>query len=100
MIYVRAVRELLESDVEVRGLAHITGEGLLNLLRLEAEVGYLIDRPLPVPRCSPRSPSAARSSPPRCTRCSTWAAASAAWSPPEQAGEAISILAPATRARR
>ena len=50
MIYVRAVRELLESEVDVRGLAHITGEGFLNLLRLEAEVGYRIDRPLPVPR--------------------------------------------------
>jgi phosphoribosylformylglycinamidine cyclo-ligase len=49
VIYVRAIRELLESNVEVRGLAHITGEGFLNLLRLEAEVGYLIDRPLPVP---------------------------------------------------
>ena len=49
VIYVRAVRELLESDVEVKGLAHITGEGFLNMLRLEAEVGYLIDRPLPVP---------------------------------------------------
>jgi phosphoribosylformylglycinamidine cyclo-ligase len=50
VIYVRAVRALLESEeVEVRGLAHITGEGFLNLLRLEAEVGYLIDRPLPVP---------------------------------------------------
>jgi phosphoribosylformylglycinamidine cyclo-ligase len=49
VIYVRAIRELLESNVEVRGLAHITGEGFLNLLRLEAEVGYLIDRPLPAP---------------------------------------------------
>jgi phosphoribosylformylglycinamidine cyclo-ligase len=49
VIYVRAIRELLASDVEVRGLAHITGEGFLNLLRLEAEVGYLIDAPLPVP---------------------------------------------------
>jgi phosphoribosylformylglycinamidine cyclo-ligase len=49
VIYVRAVRALLESPVEVRGLAHITGEGLLNLLRLEAEVGYRIDSPLPVP---------------------------------------------------
>jgi phosphoribosylformylglycinamidine cyclo-ligase len=49
VIYVRAIRELLASDVEVRGLAHITGEGFLNLLRLEAEVGYLIDDPLPVP---------------------------------------------------
>src|SRR5215216_2926964 len=49
VIYVRAVRELLASDVDVRGLAHITGEGFLNLLRLEAEVGYRIDAPLPVP---------------------------------------------------
>jgi phosphoribosylformylglycinamidine cyclo-ligase len=50
VIYVRAARELLASeDVEVRGLAHITGEGFLNLLRLEADVGYLIDAPLPVP---------------------------------------------------
>jgi phosphoribosylformylglycinamidine cyclo-ligase len=49
-IYVRAVRDLLESGVDVRGLAHITGEGLLNLLRLESEsAGYLIDRPLAVP---------------------------------------------------
>jgi phosphoribosylformylglycinamidine cyclo-ligase len=49
-IYVRAVRELLESTVEVRGLAHITGEGFLNLLRLHTEAaGYLIDQPLPVP---------------------------------------------------
>ena len=47
VIYVRAVRELLESEVEVRGLAHITGDGLLNLLRLEADVGYIIDAPLP-----------------------------------------------------
>jgi phosphoribosylformylglycinamidine cyclo-ligase len=48
VIYVRAVRELLASEVDVRGLAHITGEGFLNLLRLEAEVGYLVDAPLPV----------------------------------------------------
>jgi phosphoribosylformylglycinamidine cyclo-ligase len=47
-IYVRAVRELLASEVDVRGLAHITGEGLLNLLRLDAPVGYRIDSPLPV----------------------------------------------------
>ena len=48
-IYVRAVRALLESDARVRGLAHITGDGLLNLLRLEAPVGYRIDAPLPAP---------------------------------------------------
>jgi phosphoribosylformylglycinamidine cyclo-ligase len=49
VIYVRAVRELLESTVAVHGLAHITGEGFLNLLRLHAQVGYQIDDPLPVP---------------------------------------------------
>ena len=48
-IYVRAVLELLRSPVDVRGLVHITGDGLDNLLRLEAEVGYEIDDPLPVP---------------------------------------------------
>jgi phosphoribosylformylglycinamidine cyclo-ligase len=49
-IYVRAVRELLASGVDVRGLAHITGEGFLNLLRLAAPVGYRVEAPLPVPR--------------------------------------------------
>lgn len=49
VIYVRAVRELLASGVDVRGLAHITSGGLLNLLRLAAPVGYRIDAPLPVP---------------------------------------------------
>jgi phosphoribosylformylglycinamidine cyclo-ligase len=48
-IYVAAVLELLRSRVEVRGLAHITSGGLRNLLRLEAEVGYEIDDPLPAP---------------------------------------------------
>jgi phosphoribosylformylglycinamidine cyclo-ligase len=48
-IYVKPVLELLRSEVEVRGLAHITSGGLGNLLRLAAEVGYKIDDPLPVP---------------------------------------------------
>src|SRR5215208_2681497 len=48
-IYVRAVLDLLRSEVPVRGLAHVTGDGLLNLLRLHAPVGYAIDEPLPVP---------------------------------------------------
>jgi len=48
-IYALAIRELLESEVDVRGLAHITGDGFLNLLRLEADVGYRIDSPLRVP---------------------------------------------------
>lgn len=47
-IYVKPVMELLRSQVAVHGLAHITSKGFDNLLRLEAEVGYTIDEPLPV----------------------------------------------------
>jgi phosphoribosylformylglycinamidine cyclo-ligase len=49
VIYVRAVLELLSSGIPVHGLAHITGGGLLNLLRLGDGVGFAIDAPLPVP---------------------------------------------------
>jgi phosphoribosylformylglycinamidine cyclo-ligase len=48
-IYVRAVLELLRSGLAVHGLAHITGGGLTNLLRIGSGVGYEIDAPLPVP---------------------------------------------------
>jgi phosphoribosylformylglycinamidine cyclo-ligase len=48
-IYVKPIMELLRSEVEVRGLAHITSGGLGNLLRLAAPVGYEIDDPLSVP---------------------------------------------------
>jgi phosphoribosylformylglycinamidine cyclo-ligase len=47
-IYVKPIVELLRSEVDLRGLAHITSGGLENLLRLEADVGYEIDDPLPV----------------------------------------------------
>jgi len=50
VIYVRAVLDLLRSDIEVRGLAHVTGGGVLNLLRLHGDgLGYELDAPLPVP---------------------------------------------------
>jgi phosphoribosylformylglycinamidine cyclo-ligase len=48
-IYVKAVVELLRSEVTVHGLAHITSGGLGNLLRLAADVGYRIEDPLAVP---------------------------------------------------
>jgi phosphoribosylformylglycinamidine cyclo-ligase len=48
-IYVKPVLELLRSELEVRGLAHITSGGLGNLLRLASDVGYEIDDPLPTP---------------------------------------------------
>jgi phosphoribosylformylglycinamidine cyclo-ligase len=47
-IYVRAVLELLRSEIPVHGLAHITGGGLVNLLRIGSGVGYEISSPLPV----------------------------------------------------
>jgi phosphoribosylformylglycinamidine cyclo-ligase len=50
VIYVRAVLDLLRSDIPVHGLAHITGGGLRNLLRLgSGRVGFAIEQPLPVP---------------------------------------------------
>lgn len=50
VIYVKAVLELLRSDVDVRGLAHITGGGLMNLTRLgDRRVGFAVEAPLPVP---------------------------------------------------
>ena len=47
VIYVRAVLDLLRSDIPVHGLAHITGGGLTNLLRIGSGVGYEITEPLP-----------------------------------------------------
>ncbi len=49
VIYVRAALALLRSGLPVHGLAHITGGGLANLLRLNPDVGYAIEDPLPVP---------------------------------------------------
>ncbi len=50
VIYVRAILELLSWGRDrVHGLAHITGGGLDNLLRLNDAVGFRIDAPLPVP---------------------------------------------------
>ncbi|MBV9354081.1 MAG: phosphoribosylformylglycinamidine cyclo-ligase [Chloroflexi bacterium] len=48
-IYVRAVLGLLESGHPVHGLVHITGDGVLNLLRIGSGVGYEISSPLPAP---------------------------------------------------
>ena len=45
----RAALALLRSTIAVHGLAHITGDGLLNLKRLNGAVGFEIDAPLPVP---------------------------------------------------
>ncbi|MBO0769466.1 MAG: phosphoribosylformylglycinamidine cyclo-ligase [Solirubrobacterales bacterium] len=49
VIYVKALLALLDSSIPVHALSHITGGGLLNLLRLGSGVGYAIKDPLPVP---------------------------------------------------
>jgi phosphoribosylformylglycinamidine cyclo-ligase len=49
VIYVRAILALIASEIDVRGLAHITGGGLINLRRIGAGVGYRVSRPLPSP---------------------------------------------------
>jgi phosphoribosylformylglycinamidine cyclo-ligase len=49
VIYVRAALALLRSGLPMHGLAHITGGGLLNLLRLHPGVGFAVEDPLPVP---------------------------------------------------
>lgn len=48
VIYVRAALDLITSDIKVTGLAHITGGGVLNLPRLNRDVGFAIEDPLPV----------------------------------------------------
>ncbi len=50
-IYVPEIMEILQSGLEVKALAHITGDGFLNLTRVKAECGYIIDNlpePLPI----------------------------------------------------
>ncbi|OED30249.1 phosphoribosylformylglycinamidine cyclo-ligase [Methanosphaera sp. WGK6] len=51
IIYVDPIIELLNSDIEVHGLGHITGGGFSNLKRLNHDMTYIIDNlpePLPV----------------------------------------------------
>lgn len=48
-IYAGEVRDLLASGISVRGLAHISGDGLLNLLRLQNDLGYTIEQLPPAP---------------------------------------------------
>ena len=49
IIYVNPIVELLKTDVEVHGLAHITGGGFTNLKRLKKGSGYIIET-LPEPK--------------------------------------------------
>ena len=42
-IYVREVLDLLRAGLDVRALIHITSDGFLNLARVQAKVGYVIE---------------------------------------------------------
>ena len=48
-IYVPPIMEMLNSDISIKALAHITGDGLMNLTRVESQVGFVIDN-LPEPQ--------------------------------------------------
>jgi phosphoribosylformylglycinamidine cyclo-ligase len=48
-IYVKEVMALLKNQITVKGMAHITGEGFLNILRLQADVKYVIQSLPPIP---------------------------------------------------
>jgi phosphoribosylformylglycinamidine cyclo-ligase len=43
-IYAGAVKALWDEGIDTRGLAHITGDGLLNLSRLGARTGFVLSR--------------------------------------------------------
>jgi len=46
-IYVPEVLAMLEAELRIKALIHITGDGLLNLQRVASETGYVIENPLP-----------------------------------------------------
>jgi phosphoribosylformylglycinamidine cyclo-ligase len=48
-VYVRAIEALWDAGVVPRGLAHISGGGLLNVTRLAADVSYVLDALPPAP---------------------------------------------------
>ena len=48
-IYVPEILEIIERVRSVKALIHITGDGLLNLPRVDAEVGFIIDALPPPP---------------------------------------------------
>jgi phosphoribosylformylglycinamidine cyclo-ligase len=49
IIYVPEILEILDKVTSVKALIHITGDGLLNLPRVEAEIGFVIDDLPPPP---------------------------------------------------
>jgi phosphoribosylformylglycinamidine cyclo-ligase len=48
-IYVREISAMLDAELPIKALLHITGDGLLNLRRVQAEMGFMIEY-LPEPQ--------------------------------------------------
>jgi phosphoribosylformylglycinamidine cyclo-ligase len=48
-IYVKEVLDLFEAGIDVKAICHITGDGLLNLNRVAAKVGFELDALPPAP---------------------------------------------------
>jgi phosphoribosylformylglycinamidine cyclo-ligase len=48
-IYVREISAMLDAELPIKALLHITGDGLLNLRRVQAEMGFTIEY-LPEPQ--------------------------------------------------
>ncbi len=48
-IYVQEVLRMLDAGLRIKALIHVTSDGLLNLARVEAQAGYVIDKLLQVP---------------------------------------------------
>jgi phosphoribosylformylglycinamidine cyclo-ligase len=49
LIYVKEALAMLDAGLGVKAFLHITGDGFLNLTRVDAPVGFVIDRLLSVP---------------------------------------------------
>lgn len=47
LMYVRPAMAMLDAGLAVKAFLHVTGDGLLNLSRVVAPMGFVIDRPLP-----------------------------------------------------
>ncbi len=50
-IYVKPVMQIIEAELGVKALLHITGDGFRNMRRVRSEVGYVLDslpEPLPI----------------------------------------------------
>jgi phosphoribosylformylglycinamidine cyclo-ligase len=48
-IYVKEAVAMLDAGLAVKAFIHVTGDGFLNLTRVEAPVGFVVDHLLPVP---------------------------------------------------